>query len=73
LRTTQRLEETGISSRESLASLSSVLEIDKAVLSLPESALIKGEKIMNSDLINTVKRLYSHLLVLSAVPWVKIY
>jgi len=68
LRTTQRLEETGISSRESLASLSSVLEIDKAVLSLPESALIKGEKIMNSDLMNTVKRLYSHLLVLSAAP-----
>jgi len=24
-------------------------------------------------LMNTVKRLYSHLLVLSAAPWVKIY
>jgi len=66
LRTIQRIEKTGISSNETLASLSSVLEVDKSllVLSKPRSTMIRENSKYSA--LASAKKLYSHLLMFSA-------
>jgi len=69
LRTIQRIEKTGILSEESLASLSSVLEIEKTNLLLPKPALFKNTRKAlqsTSSMLELAKNIYSHLLIICA-------